>query len=644
MRKRKPVLLNGEALMADGKPLEFDAVDQRELDGKIDAPQTAQVGEVLTVEEVDEDGKPIKWKTQTVDVDGVLKYTEQELTSDEQTQARENIGAQQTDFIINVEKNEDGVFAADKTLVEIKTAYESKVNMWAVFYGDRYVFQGYLGLTGSYLFAHVMDNVITKYGSISMIEFNSNGNISMHGMQFTALSKMEQIIVGNGGAISGVPLGQNPVSENATYVTVPKASGLKAGKVLTTTGKNGVLAMEWKDINFYVTITSTTTDGVTTYTADKTFAEIKAAYESGANVYALLNGIILSMSGVQNDLFMFCAIVAGTQLGVLFISQSEIILRVFDYSGAGDSNLTYLITGNNSNLKFYKNAKVFKKGQYNNGVLTTKSDFIKSIFATGVNAVIVYDDIKYYCQYMDHGFTKFCGSDSNNIKTITVSENGDEGEIIFDDMPTFLPSPATAQVGQIVRVKSVDADGMITETETVDMPSVSNDYELVFQETIAEDIASYTRDTDKDGNPFSLTDVMVIIFTKPFAESTNNAGRAIGFLPTTRWGHDTVGAISGLISSTENATGCYDMLYVSVINGKQVVTANYRSQNRTNVFGTMMLQTSAGTSGMQFHTNTEKLMEFSNPEGNITCVRIVGYTTPLVSKGTIIALFKKKGT
>ena len=35
-----------------------------------------------------------------------------------------------------------------------------------------------------------------------------------------------------------------------------------------------------------------------------------------------------------------------------------------------------------------------------------------------------------------------------------------------------LPSPTTAQVGQIVKVKAVDADGKITETEAVDMPSV----------------------------------------------------------------------------------------------------------------------------------------------------------------------------
>ena len=41
--------------MVDGKVLEFDAVDQEELDGKIDAPQTAAVGEVLTVEEIGED-------------------------------------------------------------------------------------------------------------------------------------------------------------------------------------------------------------------------------------------------------------------------------------------------------------------------------------------------------------------------------------------------------------------------------------------------------------------------------------------------------------------------------------------------------------------------------------------------------------
>lgn len=61
------------------------------LAGKIDAPQTATVGEVLTVEEVDADGKPKKWKTQEMDVADVVKFTEQDLTYEQAEQARKNI-------------------------------------------------------------------------------------------------------------------------------------------------------------------------------------------------------------------------------------------------------------------------------------------------------------------------------------------------------------------------------------------------------------------------------------------------------------------------------------------------------------------------------------------------------------------------
>lgn len=61
------------------------------LAGKIDAPQTAAVGEVLTVEEVDADSKPKKWKTQEMDVADVVKFTEQDLTYEQAEQARKNI-------------------------------------------------------------------------------------------------------------------------------------------------------------------------------------------------------------------------------------------------------------------------------------------------------------------------------------------------------------------------------------------------------------------------------------------------------------------------------------------------------------------------------------------------------------------------
>lgn len=530
MRKRKPVLLNGEALMADGKVLEFDAVDQEELDGKIDAPQTAQVGEVLTVEEVGEDGKPKKWKTQVVDVDGVLKYTEQELTTEEQAQARKNIGAQQTDFIINVEENEDGVVAADKTLVEIKTAYESKVNMWAVFYGNRYIFQGYLRVTDSYLFVCVMDNVVTKYGSISMIEFNSNGNISIHGMEFTALYKMEQIIVGNGGAISGVPLGQNPVPENATYVTVPKASGLKAGKVLTTTGKNGVLAMEWKDINFPVTITSTTTDGVTTYTADKTFAEIKAAYDSGANVYAVYRQGIVPLSGVYND-------ISAVFYGLLGEIGGKIICNInIDSDGVelehsspvpcvewnnlidGLANTPYVLIVEGDNAPDHGGLLFYYYG-------ATSSKLGYKLFTYSGNLyTIEYDRRNNYISSKKTIFALPTVSISDNNKILQVLN----GAWTKTELPASLPSPATAQVGQIVKVKAVDKSGKITETEAVDMPTQKTlKWITVHSSDLTETKRELIISTDTDGksivdyNPVGLS---LIVSTPADATVESNNG------------------------------------------------------------------------------------------------------------------------
>ena len=203
-----------------------------------------------------------------------------------------------------------------------------------------------------------------------------------------------------------------------------------------------------------------------------------------------------------------------------------------------------------------------------------------------------------------------------------------------------------AKVGQIAKITAVDSAGKPTAWEAVDMPTIPNDYEFVFQETVAEDVGAYSRDTDKDGNPFNLTDVMVIIFTKPFAESTNSANRTLGFLPTSSWGHDNVSCDIGssISSANTDSVGRYNVVFVKVVNGYQVVTRAYESQNTTNVFGDLERQTKPKNEMFRFHSDATKLMQLNTPQGNITCVKIVGYTNPLVSAGTIVALYKKKGT
>lgn len=115
-----------------GDGLSVDKDNKLSVSGKIDAPQTATVGEVLTVEEVDEDGKPVKWKTE------------------------KNVS--NNDFVVDViQKN--GIWTSSKTILEIYDAYRAGLRVYALIYdnviiplnmsGDSYfVFIGFANMNG----------------------------------------------------------------------------------------------------------------------------------------------------------------------------------------------------------------------------------------------------------------------------------------------------------------------------------------------------------------------------------------------------------------------------------------------------------------------------------------------------------------
>lgn len=91
-----------------------------------------------------------------------------------------------------------------------------------------------------------------------------------------------------------------------------------------------------------------------------------------------------------------------------------------------------------------------------------------------------------------------------------------------------LPSPATAQVGQIVKVKSVDESGKITETETVDMPTQKTlKWITVHSSDLTEETTEIVVSADPTGkaiadyNPVGLT---LIISTPADATQTDNNG------------------------------------------------------------------------------------------------------------------------
>lgn len=205
-----------------------------------------------------------------------------------------------------------------------------------------------------------------------------------------------------------------------------------------------------------------------------------------------------------------------------------------------------------------------------------------------------------------------------------------------------------ATVGQIAKITAVDGNGVPAAWEPVDMPSggggENEEWELVFTETVAEDATSYSRNVDSNGEPFALDEVALIILTVPFAESENNAGRQIGMVPDSRWGYATLSSISDSIKRGTSDIAQYDVIHAKVINGYQICLSSARSQNKTSAFGTMMPVTTATAAlGVHFFSDQTKFMQINRPQGNFTCVKIVGYTNPLISAGSIISLYKRKG-
>lgn len=138
LRTSSPALLPLRRSILDGNETESEPSQEikdnldKMLAGKIDVPQVAQVGEVLTVEEVDEDGKPVKWKTE------------------------KNVS--NNDFVVDViQKN--GIWTSSKTILEIYDAYRAGLRVYALIYdnviiplnmsGDSYfVFIGFANMNG----------------------------------------------------------------------------------------------------------------------------------------------------------------------------------------------------------------------------------------------------------------------------------------------------------------------------------------------------------------------------------------------------------------------------------------------------------------------------------------------------------------
>lgn len=228
-----------------------------------------------------------------------------------------------------------------------------------------------------------------------------------------------------------------PDGEFEGIYELPGVSSADAGKVLRVSA-----AGEWEAADgdgdskpFVVTVTYGDDD---TLTADKTHAEIVAAYAAGAQI----NAKIINYPGVN-----------APSILPLYVNMSD---EMFMFSGSG---------------------------------------------------------------VLDGSAMAMTAQDFNGSWSVSLTELATPDDIPSGGTDTSL-GVTGAEVGQIIKIKAVDENGIPTEWEAADAAS-GEDWEFINEISTNEWISSVTINQDSNGNPFSLKK-MRIFMTLP--KTTNEAG------------------------------------------------------------------------------------------------------------------------
>lgn len=256
------------------------------------------------------------------------------------------------------------------------------------------------------------------------------------------------------------------INETATAGQTLGLTGATVGQVPAVKAVDGNGApTEWEAVELPsgAYIVNLTMDDVGNITADRTFAEIKAASDDGKVVDAKFADMIIPLS---------------------FVSGSK-----------ADFAMT--------------NANSFK---VSTGEFVCTSDNVWSMSQNGFDA---------------HTLGISGASVGQIVKIKTVDASGAPTGWEPADMPSGSGGGTDtslgltgATVGQTVKIKAVDKNGVPTEWEAADMAS-GEDWEFINEISTNEWISSVTINQDSNGNPFSLKK-MRIFMTLP--KTTNEAG------------------------------------------------------------------------------------------------------------------------
>ena len=198
-----------------------------------------------------------------------------------------------------------------------------------------------------------------------------------------------------------------------------------------------------------------------------------------------------------------------------------------------------------------------------------------------------------------------------------------------------------AEVGQILKVKEVDENGVPTAWETAEMPTGGGDeWELIVDYTVPEGVQVDTLEFTKDlnGNDFDLKKCIFYTVITATEESAPNSGREINCITSKSakkysWNNGvTIGGSQPAGDPTSTKKGY--MVYLEVV-GNTYLTYGYTSQNNNSLWyavGQSTLRT------MGFNKTTNVMHDGSSGLPEINCFRIHSLDTNIMGVGSTIKI------
>lgn len=352
--------------------------------------------------------------------------------------------------------------------------------------------------------------------------------------------------VGTAGASLGLTSDDCPI----TFMVLSANRGIYTYYIESATNKRFInewqpssAVREWKSISeidtssgsssgtsaFYINITSSTDDNDNvTYSADKTADEILAAYDSGAMMFAVMDGCVFtsdkSTSNTNNLQLDFGKFVA---------TYSE------DYNSIVSGHIRIMVSKTSESVNVIYTENLYGDIFFivDNGVVVYPSfDLFATELQTGLGFFIIIGDGICYAlsqqEENDEGLVfKFNDIANGKVHIITANMNSSTLTYSEEDLPTVpatLPNPnkltftgavsgeydgseavtidipqgggnttdnslgiSSATVGQIAKITAVDDNGKPTAWESVNLPSGGDDeWKLIASQDVAEDVLS----------------------------------------------------------------------------------------------------------------------------------------------------------